>query len=256
VAKNNCAVQQPLPTPRVGLGLQERGRLASEDSGVRNLTDTISRLASNKERMRKAASPGFTGEDRLTDLAHFGSNPGALRARYYVPATLGPRPALVVVLHGCTQTAAAYDHGAGWSHLAERHGFAVLYPEQRRENNPNLCFNWFQPHDTARGSGEAQSIRQMIAALTDAHDIDPGKVFVTGLSAGGAMAASMLATHPEIFAGGAIIAGLPHGAASTVPEAFDRMRGHGLPDATQLQHRLRIASNHAGPWPAIARLLP
>jgi poly(hydroxyalkanoate) depolymerase family esterase len=219
---------------------------------LRNLADTISRLANNKARLQAGKTPRPSVKDRLTDMERFGSNPGALRGRAFVPSTLEPRAPLVVVLHGCTQTAAAYDHGAGWSHLAERHGFAVLYPEQRRENNPNLCFNWFQPHDTARGTGEAHSIRQMIDALSAAHDIDRDRIFITGLSAGGAMAASMLVTHPEIFAGGAIIAGLPHGAASTVPEAFDRMRGHGVPDAAQLQRILRQSSEHDGPWPAIS----
>ena len=72
---------------------------------------------------------------------------------------------LVVVLHGCTQTAAAYDHGSGWSKLADAERFAVLFPEQRRSNNANLCFNWFVPEDTRRDSGEAHSIRQMIEAM-------------------------------------------------------------------------------------------
>ena len=79
--------------------------------------------------------------------------------------TILPRNApLVVVLHGCTQTAAGYDHAAGWSRLADREGFVVLYPQQRRANNANLCFNWFVPGDISRDGGEAQSIRQMIEA--------------------------------------------------------------------------------------------
>ncbi len=219
---------------------------------MRNLADTISRLANNRQRLQAGTAARPSVDDRLADLAGFGSNPGALRARTFVPQGLAPRAPLIVVLHGCTQSAAAYDHGAGWSHLAEQHGFAVLYPEQRRENNANLCFNWFQPQDIARGSGEAHSIRQMIDALIASHDIDAGRVYITGLSAGGAMAATMLATHPEIFAGGAIIAGLPHGAASTIPEAFDRMRGHGVPHAAQLQQLVRGSSDHGGPWPVIS----
>jgi poly(hydroxyalkanoate) depolymerase family esterase len=136
--------------------------------------------------------------------------------------------------------------------LADEQGFALLFPEQQRSNNPNLCFNWFSPDDASRGSGEALSIRQMINAVQMQHGTDPGRVFVTGLSAGGAMAAVMLATYPEIFAGGAVIAGLPFGVAQSVPEAFDRMRGQGLPPAPVLARLVRSASNHNGPWPRLS----
>ena len=81
------------------------------------------------------------------------------------PITCSRRPALVVVLHGCGQTAAGYDLGAGWSTLAKHYGFALLMPQQQSSNNANGCFNWFNPEDTARDSGEACSIRQMIARM-------------------------------------------------------------------------------------------
>ena len=95
----------------------------------------------------------------------FGTNPGDLRMFSFVPDNLQPAPALVVVLHGCGQTAAGYDLGAGWSTLAKRYGFALLMPEQQPSNNANGCFNWFNPEDTARERGEACSIRQMIARM-------------------------------------------------------------------------------------------
>jgi len=189
---------------------------------------------------------------RLADLVGFGANPGALLARTYVPANLKAGAPLVVVLHGCTQTASGYDHGSGWSHLADELGFALLFPQQQRSNNPNLCFNWFSPVDARRGSGEAMSIRQMIGAMVAAHDIDERRIFITGLSAGGAMTSIMLATYPEVFAGGAIIAGLPFGAATSVPEAFSRMRGEGYPANMQLADAVRDASQHRGPWPRLS----
>lgn len=195
---------------------------------------------------------GTASADRLTDLSGFGSNPGALRARIHVPERLADRPSLVVVLHGCTQTAAGYDHGSGWSRLADRHGFVLLYPEQDRTNNANLCFNWFEPGDIARGKGEALSIHQMIEAVVVAHGIDRGSIFVTGLSAGGAMASVMLATYPETFAGGAIIAGLPYGCASNVQEAFGAMRARGRTRPDALAALVRRASDHAGPWPNVS----
>ena len=123
-----------------------------------------------------------------------------LRMFAFVPEHLQRAPALVVVLHGCGQTAAGYDFGAGWSTLAKRYGFALLMPEQQASNNANTCFNWFNPEDTARGSGEACSIRQMIAQMVNDHKIDSQRIFVTGLSAGGAMTSVMLATYPEVFA--------------------------------------------------------
>jgi poly(hydroxyalkanoate) depolymerase family esterase len=185
-------------------------------------------------------------------LNSFGSNPGALSAKTYLPADLSKGAPLVVVLHGCTQNAPGYDHHSGWSHLADEAGFALLFPEQQRNNNPNLCFNWFQQADARRDSGEALSIRQMIEAVVVANGLDRDRIYVTGLSAGGAMAAAMLATYPEVFASGAIIAGLPYGTARTIPEAFDRMRGHGGQSELDLHRILRAASHHRGPWPRIS----
>ena len=217
---------------------------------MRSISDTISRLDAMKSRFGAAAATAPA--TRLSAFGAFGSNPGALNGFSYTPADLPRNAPLVVVLHGCTQTAAGYDHGAGWSRLADRHGFAVLYPEQRRENNANLCFNWFVPSHTSRGSGEALSIAQMVGEMVARHDLDPARVFVNGLSAGGAMTSVMLATYPELFSGGAVIAGLPYGCAASIPEAFDRMRGHGLPSEARLKAAVLGASDHRGPWPSLA----
>lgn len=231
----DCALCSNFATPAV------------KDLVLRNISDTITRLS---------AMRGQTGRqshhDNLSDMGAFGSNPGALRARFHVADNLPRGAALVVVLHGCTQTAAGYDHGSGWSRLAAEKGFAVLFPEQQRANNVNLCFNWFVPEDVTRDRGEALSIRQMIEAMVTKHGLDSRRIFITGLSAGGAMTAAMLATYPEVFAGGAIIAGLAYGSAATIPEAFDRMRGHGGPSRAELQRRLAEASPHNGSWPTIS----
>jgi len=215
---------------------------------MRSISDTITRL----KKLRGLTPSPLPENNRLADLGLFGPNPGALEAKVYVPKGLRPRSALVVVLHGCTQTALSYDHGSGWSQLAAEYGFAVLFPQQTRANNPNGCFNWFVPADIQADQGEAASIVQMIETVAARHDIDRTRIYVTGLSAGGAMANVMLATHPDLFAGGAIIAGLAYGTAATVPEAFDRMRGHGLPAAPALQSLLQNASSHSGPWPTIS----
>jgi len=188
----------------------------------------------------------------LLETKGFGANPGDLRMFSYVPGNLQPAPGLVVVLHGCGQTAAGYDLGAGWSTLAKHYGFALLMPEQQPANNAQGCFNWFNPEDTARGHGEACSIRQMIARMVGDHQIDPHRIFVTGLSAGGAMTSVMLATYPEVFAAGAIIAGLPFGVATNVREALNGMFQSRPHPASELGDLVRSASKHRGPWPKVS----
>jgi poly(hydroxyalkanoate) depolymerase family esterase len=188
----------------------------------------------------------------LVETKNFGSNPGALRMFTFAPDNLQPAPGLVVVLHGCGQSAAAYDLGAGWSTLAKHYGFALLMPQQQPFNNANGCFNWFNREDTARDSGEACSIRQMIARAVDDIGIDRERIFVTGLSAGGAMTSVMLATYPEIFAGGAVIAGLPFGVASNMREALSGMFQSPAHPASELGDLVRNASNHKGPWPKLS----
>jgi feruloyl esterase len=188
----------------------------------------------------------------LQEVENFGSNPGALRMFTYSPTDLAPGSALVVVLHGCTQTAAGYDHGAGWSTLADRYGFALLFPQQQKLNNPNGCFNWFLPGDIKRGRGEALSIRQMVERIVQDKSIDRDRVFVTGLSAGGAMTSVMLATYPEVFAGGAIIAGLPYGAANNVQQAFQSMHQSPARPPREWGDLVRAASRHNGPWPRVS----
>jgi poly(hydroxyalkanoate) depolymerase family esterase len=214
------------------------------------LGETISAIT----RLSKAAkrTSVHNRPSRLTEKLGFGHNPGDLRMLHYAPAGLEPGAPLVVVLHGCTQTAEGYAEGAGWLTLADRYGFAVLAPEQRQTNNANLCFNWFEPGDTARGAGEAASIRQMAAVMTEEHRLDPARVFVTGLSAGGAMTSVMLATYPEVFAGGAVVAGLPYGAAASVQDAFKAMFQPAPRSAAAWADLVRAASPHKGPWPRVS----
>ena len=228
-------------------------------AGLRASLARLQELRAAFERKLSAAAGGGGAlharrlqRGRLREITGFGSNPGDLKMFAYAPAQPRPDPALVVALHGCVQSASIYDHGSGWSELADRAGFVVIYPEQQRTNNPKNCFSWFLPNDIARGSGEALSIRQMVEKAILEFGIDRARVFVTGLSAGGAMASVMLATYPEVFAGGAIIAGLPYGSASSAQEAFEVMFGDRAPSSRALGDRVRAASNHRGRWPTIS----
>lgn len=218
-------------------------------SGLNTTLASLSRQAQAwTERVGQAASSAPSSLDTVTT---FGANPGRLEMRVHVPTVLPPSPALVVVLHGCTQNA-GYAQGAGWTELADAHGFVVLCPQQTSANNPKTCFNWFDPRHTARGEGEAASIRAMIEHAVVTHGVDRARIFVTGLSAGGAMTAAMLATYPEVFAGGAIVAGLPYGTARNVQGALESMfQGRAHP-ASEWGDLVRAASPHRGPWPKLS----
>ncbi|WP_211840797.1 extracellular catalytic domain type 1 short-chain-length polyhydroxyalkanoate depolymerase [Pseudoxanthomonas sacheonensis] len=187
-----------------------------------------------------------------TEVTGFGSNPGNLRMFKYVPPGLPANAPLVVAMHGCSQSAASYDAETGWQMLAQRWQFALLLPQQQSSNNSSTCFNWFEAGDTARGSGEALSIKQMVDRMQADHGSDPARVYVTGLSAGGAMTAVMLAAYPEVFAGGAIVAGLPYRCATSQSAAFSCMNpGTDLTPA-QWGDKVRAASSHTGAWPVVS----
>lgn len=189
---------------------------------------------------------------RLIETRSFGSNPGNLCMKAYVPVHLPKRAPLVVALHGCTQSAESYARGSGWSAIADDLNFAVLFPEQQRSNNANACFSWFHPADSARDCGEALSIWQMIERMIEDHDLDRSRVFIVGFSAGGAMAASMLAAYPDVFSAGAVIAGLAHRAANSVEQAFEAMAQGSARSPQDWGALVRSASTHKGPWPRIA----
>jgi poly(3-hydroxybutyrate) depolymerase len=120
--------------------MQRLGQMIRQLAHYRHQWETVM----DKSSAASAAFDSPSAPSRLTEVTGFGSNPGNLRMLTYVPEILPPSPGLVVVLHGCTQTAAGYDRGSGWSALADRYGFVLLYAEQQEANNPNRCFNWFQ----------------------------------------------------------------------------------------------------------------
>lgn len=194
----------------------------------------------------------------LPEVTGFGSNPGNLRMFRYAPQGLPPSSPLVVALHGCTQQASSYDDEAGWIKYADKHGFAVLLPQATVHQVK--CFRWFDPNNNERDKGEALSIRQMIEKMKTDLNIDPKRIYVTGLSAGGAMTAAMLAAYPEVFAGGGINAGIAYKCAGNENEARNCGVLFSAPMApekkaltpSQWGEMVRRASGSSGPFPRVA----
>jgi feruloyl esterase len=195
---------------------------------------------------------GLSTPPDLREITGHSENPGALRSFAVLPPGLSQGAPLVVLLHGCTQNAALIATGTGWARLAETAGFALLLPQQTEAKNPRGCFNWFLPAESRRDRGEAASIRAAIAAMILRHGLDSARVYVVGLSAGGAMSSQLLAAYPEVFAAGAIIAGLPAGAAEDVPSALAAMQTGAPRPAEAWADLVRAASPHTGPWPRVS----
>jgi poly(hydroxyalkanoate) depolymerase family esterase len=161
---------------------------------------------------------------------------------YTPPAVTSPAP-LVVMLHGCTQTAEALASGTRMNETADRHGFLVAYPQQTGEHNPAACWNWFEPGHQRRGAGEPAHVAGVvhsIAAATERWQVDRARIFAAGMSAGAAMAAVVAATYPDVFAAVALHSGLPYGAASGQGAAFQLMRS-GARDAGGLGDAVHAA---------------
>ncbi|HEY6174730.1 MAG TPA: PHB depolymerase family esterase [Kofleriaceae bacterium] len=188
----------------------------------------------------------------LTEVTGFGSNPGALKMFTFVPSGLPSGAPLVVVLHGCTESASSYSTQTEWGNLGQRFGFAVVFAEQESANNSLSCFNWFQPSDTSRGQGEALSIKQMVDNMKSTRGSDPSRVFVTGISAGGIMTEVMMATYPDVFAGGAVMSGAPYACATSLTDANTCQMGNVNHTPQQWGDLVRNAfPGYGGPYPRL-----
>ncbi|GIF46491.1 poly(hydroxyalkanoate) depolymerase family esterase [Asanoa ferruginea] len=160
---------------------------------------------------------------QLSPVSGFGSNPGNLAMYAYRPDGLPSGAPAVVLLHGCSQDATGYFTNSGWRTFADRWRFALIIPQQSSSNNATSCFNFFETGDTTRGQGEAASIRSMVGYAVSNYGTAADRVYVSGLSAGGAMSAVMLATYPDVFAAGSVVAGIAYRCATSMVNAFTCM---------------------------------
>ncbi len=215
-----------VPGPGGSTGETEAGTLPADTPGAR--------LASPRLRSTPFERMGATqadGEFRDESHAHLGLT---RRYKLYVPPDrTGQALPLVVMLHGCSQDPDDFAAGTAMNEQARALGFYVLYPKQSLDANPSRCWNWFNHHHQQRGRGEPAFLADLTHAVIAQHDIDPRRVYIAGLSAGGAMAAIVASTYPEIFAAVGVHSGLPRGIASNVLEALKVMKngiaGPGLP---------------------------
>ena len=178
-----------------------------------------------------AAPSGEAARTRAESFApgHFRNECGARDYKLFVPAGDLRRAPLVVMLHGCTQDPDDFARGTRMNALARAQGFLVLYPAQSQRANAQRCWNWFKHNHQARGKGEPAILAGMVREVIAAHDVDPTRVYVAGLSAGGAMAAILGDAYPDLFAAVGVHSGLPTGSATDVQTAFAAMGGGARP---------------------------